>query len=100
MQPDPTDVKSGRLAGCDLAPSAAGTAKWRLRPPKKRHFAPFFSTFLMIFSGFFCELAQEGPIGANVIPKALVLTMPNRTQTRAFFKWCMLPSCHVAGDKS
>ncbi len=29
MQPDATDVKSVIIAGCDLAPSAAGTAKWR-----------------------------------------------------------------------
>ncbi len=60
MQPDATDVRRGRLVGCDLEPSAAGTPKWRSRPPKKRHFAPFFSSFLMVFSGFFCGLAQEG----------------------------------------
>jgi hypothetical protein len=59
-QPDTTDVRSGALAGCDLAPSAAGTAKWRFRPWKKRHLAPFSSTFLTIFSGFFCELSHQG----------------------------------------
>ncbi len=37
MQLDAADVRSVRLAGCDLAPSAPGTAKWRSRPSKKRH---------------------------------------------------------------
>jgi len=60
MQPDATDLRSGRLAGCDLAPSAPATAKWRFRPSKKRHLAPFSITFLRIFSGFFRELAHRG----------------------------------------
>jgi hypothetical protein len=60
MQPDSTDVRSGRLAVCDLAPSAPSTAKWRFRPSKKRQLAPFSMTFLTIFLGFFCELAHEG----------------------------------------
>ena len=60
MQLDAADVRSVRLAGCDLAPSAPGTAKWRSRPSKKRHSAPFSITFLTIFSGFFRELAHQG----------------------------------------
>jgi hypothetical protein len=60
MQPHATDVKSVRLAGCDLAPSAPGTAKWRSRPSKKRHLAPFSITFLTILAGFFRELAHQG----------------------------------------
>jgi hypothetical protein len=55
-----TDVKSVRLAGCDLAPSAPGTAKWRSRPSKKRHLAPFSITFLTILAGFFRDLAHQG----------------------------------------
>jgi len=60
MQPDATDLKSVRLAGCDLAPSAPGTAKWRSRPAKKRYSAPFSSTFLTILAGFFRELGYQG----------------------------------------
>jgi hypothetical protein len=60
MQPDSTDVRSGRLGVCDLAPSAQGTVKWRFGPSKNRHLAPFPTTFLTIFSGFFCELAHQG----------------------------------------
>jgi hypothetical protein len=37
----------------------AGTAKWRLRPSKKRHLTPFFIAFLTVFSGFFCEPAHQ-----------------------------------------
>ena len=58
-QPDSTDVRSGRLAGCDPGPSASGTAKWRSGPSKKRHLAPFFLTFLTVFRGFFCELSHQ-----------------------------------------
>jgi len=69
MQPDSTDVRSGRLAGCDLGPSAPGTAKWRLRPSKKRHLAPFSITFLTVFSGFFCALAHQGANGRECGPE-------------------------------
>jgi len=60
MQPDSTDVRSGRLAVCDLRPSAPRTAKWRFRLSKNRQLAPFSTTFLPIFSGFFCGLAHQG----------------------------------------
>jgi hypothetical protein len=60
MQPDSTDVRSGRLPGCDLAPSAPDTAKMALWPSKKRHFPPFSITFLTVFSGFFCALSHQG----------------------------------------
>jgi len=60
MLPDSTDVRSGRLAVCDLGPSAPRTPKWRLRPPKKRHLSPFPTTFLMIFAVFFFEFARQG----------------------------------------
>jgi len=62
MKGDSTGVRSGRLAVSDLAPSAPSTPKWRLTPSKKRHLSPFPTTFLMIFSGFFCELAHQGAI--------------------------------------
>ena len=39
MEPGSTDVRSGRTAVCDRAPSAPSTAKWRFRPSKKRHSA-------------------------------------------------------------
>jgi hypothetical protein len=60
MEPGLIDVRSGRTVVCDRAPSAPSTAKWRFRPSQKRHFAPFFTTFLMIFSGFFFEPARQG----------------------------------------
>jgi len=60
MEGDSTGVRSGRLAVSDLARSAPSTPKWRLRPSKKRHFSPFPTTFLMIFAGFFSELAGPG----------------------------------------
>jgi hypothetical protein len=60
MQPDSTDVTSGRLTVCDLAPSTTSTAKWRFRPSKNRHLAPFSTTFLAIFSVFFCEHSHQG----------------------------------------
>jgi len=69
MQPDSTDVRSGRLAGCDLAPSAPDTAKWRFRPSKNRHLAPFSITFLTVFSGFFCELSHQGANGRDCSPE-------------------------------
>jgi hypothetical protein len=53
------DVSSGRLAGSDLATSAPRAAKWRSMPSKNRHSAPFSSTFLAVFSGFFGGLAQK-----------------------------------------
>jgi len=31
-----------------------------LRPSKKRHLSPFPTTFLMIFAGFFSEIARQG----------------------------------------
>ena len=67
MEPDATDVKSGRTAVCDRAPSAPTRAKWRA-PPKKRHLAPFHTTFLMIFSGFFSELGTSGRKSARIRP--------------------------------
>ena len=60
MQPDSTDVRSGRLAVCDLAPSAPSTAKWRFGPSKNRHLAPFFTSSLTVFFGFFRKLTQRG----------------------------------------
>jgi len=60
MQPGSTGVRSGRLAVSDRARSAPSTPKWRLRPPKKRHLSPFPATFLLIFAGFFAELARQG----------------------------------------
>jgi hypothetical protein len=60
MEPGSADVKSGGTAVCDRAPSAPSAAKWRFGPSKKRHFAPFSSTFLLIFFGFFFELARRG----------------------------------------
>ena len=59
-EPDFTDVKSCRTAGCDRAPSPPTRAKWHTRASKKRRFAPFSTTFLMIFPGFFSELARRG----------------------------------------
>jgi hypothetical protein len=55
-----TDVNAGSLAACDLGPSAPRTAKMALLTLEKRHFSPISMSFLTIFSGFFCELAQEG----------------------------------------
>jgi len=64
------DVRSGRTAGCDRASSAPSTAKWRLRPSKKRHLAPFCTPFLMIFCGFFSKLARRGAKRARINPKS------------------------------
>jgi hypothetical protein len=69
MQPDSKDVMSGKLAGCDLALSAHGTAKWRLRPAKNRHLAPFSLPFLTVFSGFFCALSHQGAKGGEFSPE-------------------------------
>jgi len=60
MEGDSTGIRSGRLAVCDLAGSGPSTPKWRFRPPKKRHLSPFPTTFLMIFAGFFTDLARQG----------------------------------------
>jgi len=60
MEGDSTGVRSGRLEVSDLARSAPSTPKWRLKPSKKRHLSPFPTTFLMIFAGFFAELAGQG----------------------------------------
>jgi len=60
MQPGSTGVRSGRLAVSNLAPSALSAPKWRLRPSKKRHSSPFPTPFLMIFAGFFSDLARQG----------------------------------------
>ena len=65
-----TIVRSGRPAGCDLAPTAPGTAKWRFGPSKNRHLAPFSSTFWTIFSEFFHELAYQGANWRNSAPKS------------------------------
>ncbi len=67
--PDAADVRSVRLAGCDLPPSAPGMAKWRLEPSKNRHLAPLSSTFLTIFSGFFRKLSHQGAIWRDCGPK-------------------------------
>jgi len=69
MQPDSTDVRSGRLPGCDLAPSAPRTVKMALWPSKKRHFPPFSITFLTVFSGFFCALSHQGANGRECGPE-------------------------------
>jgi hypothetical protein len=58
-QPESTDVRSGRLAACDLRPSPPSPGKWRFSPLEKRHLAPVSAPNLTIFSGFFCGLAQE-----------------------------------------
>ena len=60
MQPDSTDVRSGRLAVYDLARSAPSTAKWRFRPSEKPSFSAISTTFSTIFTGFFCEPAHQG----------------------------------------
>jgi hypothetical protein len=40
-----------------------------LLPSEKRHFPPFFVPFMPIFSGFFCELAQDGANWREFDPK-------------------------------
>jgi hypothetical protein len=69
MQPESTDVRSGRLSSCDRGASAPGRATWRLRPSRKRHLPPFSIAFLTIFSGFFCELSHQGAKGRDCGPE-------------------------------
>jgi hypothetical protein len=60
MQPDSTDVRSGRLAVSALRRRLQARRKGALDPWKNRHFPPFSTTFSAIFTGFFCELAHQG----------------------------------------
>jgi hypothetical protein len=46
MEPGAADVKSGRIAVCDRAPSAPSKAKGRFRPSKKRYLASFHTNLL------------------------------------------------------
>ena len=55
------DLKIGGLPACDVKPSVAGAAKWRLRPREKRQLAPVSLTFSTIFSEFFREFSHHGP---------------------------------------
>ena len=60
MQPDSTDVRSGRLAVCDLAQRLRARRNGAFDPRKNRHFPPFSMTFSAIFTGFFCEPDHQG----------------------------------------
>jgi hypothetical protein len=60
MQPDSTDVRSGRLAVCDLAPSAPSTAKWRFRPSEKPPFSAIFHDFFDDFHRVFLRACPSG----------------------------------------
>jgi hypothetical protein len=61
--------KVWQTAELRLMASAAGPAKWRVRPSKKRHFAPFSLTFLPIFCRFFCEFSHQGAYGRHLAAK-------------------------------
>ena len=83
MQPDSTDVRSGRLAVCDLAPSAPSTAKWRFRPSEKPPFSAISTTFSTIFTGFFCELAHQGANWPECGPEKRQFFEPRANWVRA-----------------
>jgi hypothetical protein len=54
------EVTVASLGVCDPGPVALGMAKMALWPSEKRQLPPFFVPILPIFSGFFCELGDQG----------------------------------------
>jgi hypothetical protein len=73
MQPDSTDVRSGRLAVCDLAPSAPSTAKWRFRPSEKPPFSAIFHDFFDDFHRVFLRACPSGRQLARMRPRKLLV---------------------------
>ena len=62
-QPDSVNVRSGRRACCNRAPSARSTEKWRFGPSKKRHFPAWFNR-----AAVWVTLCRSRP-GDHISPK-------------------------------
>jgi hypothetical protein len=62
-QPGSVIVRSDRRASCNRVQPARSTPKWRFRPSKKRHSAPFSATLSSIFPVFFQRASPEWRFG-------------------------------------
>ena len=69
MEADSTDVRPGRLAVCDVAPSAPSTAKWRFRPSEKPSLTAIFRDFFDDFHRVFLRACPSGRQLARMRPR-------------------------------